>query len=117
MYLCGVTDDFSVVVVVVVAAVVVVVVVDGDDDAVVSGCLVAGFVAAVSKVGLVIGFLVMDAFVVASVGFLVGKRVVSLLVDAVSGCLVEFGIGCDIVVNNGNTLGIKIHSGGYSVFT
>lgn len=81
---------------------------------VVCGSFVTGFVAAVSMFGLVIGFLVMAGLGVDTVGFLVGNRVVS--VD-VAGFNVELGTVCDKVVASGRTLGIKIHSGGYSVFT
>lgn len=63
--------------------------------------------------------LVNATLVVDSVGFLVGKRVASVNPTTVeiSGFSVELEIGCDVVVNNGNTLGINIHSGGYSVLT
>lgn len=59
------------------------------------------------------GELVVDVDVDA-VGFRVGNRVVS--VDVV-GFIVELGAACLTVVDNGNTLGIKIHSGGNSVFS
>lgn len=54
---------------------------------------------------------------VGSVGFLVGKRVASVKrVGIFSGFDVVLEIVCDAAVNDGSTLGIRIHSGG-SVFT
>lgn len=69
--------------------------------------------------GLMIDSLVNATLVVDSVGFLVGKRVAPAENPTVevSGFNVELEIGGDVVVNNGNTLGINIHSGGYSVLT
>lgn len=70
------------------------------------GFFVDGFVGNASIVlGFVIGFFVI--FVdVCVVGFRVGKRVVSVKI-----------VVWDVVEDNGITLGIKIHSGGCSVFT
>lgn len=80
------------------------------------GCFVTGFIVGISVVGRVNGFFVMGEFVVDvdAVGFRVGNRVVS--VDVV-GFIVELEAVCLTVVDSGNTLGIKIHSGGNSVFS
>lgn len=89
-------------------------VVDRISSSVVCGCFVA-----VCVVGLVVIGSLLDAIlVVGSVGFLVGKRVASVNpVDKLSGFDVVLEIVCDAVVNSGNTLGMRIHSGGYSVLT
>lgn len=99
--ICVVTYDFSV-----------------DAVIVVCGCFVADCVLlTAAKLGLT-DSLITAASVVDSVGFLVGKRVASVNpIDEISGFDVVLGTVCDVLVNSGNTLGIKIHSGGYSVLT
>lgn len=120
----AVVDAFGVVVVTgtfsVVVVVVVVVVVDATVVVVVCGFFVGGFVVAVSA-GLgfaVMGFLVIGALLDDTIiGFRVGKRVVSVNTDdVIAGLNDELNVVC-AVLGDWVTLGIKIHSGGCSVFT
>lgn len=84
------------------------------------GFFVAGFVAIVSiEPGFVIGFLVTGTLLDEdTIGFRVGKRVVSVnrADDATTGLTNELCVVYN-VLGDCVTLGIKIHSGGCSVFT
>lgn len=117
-----VVDNFGVVIVTGNFSVVVVDdVVDATVVVVVCGFFVDGFVVAVS-VGLgfaVMGFLVIGALLDDTIiGFRVGKRVVSVNTadDVIVGLNDELNVVC-AVLGDWVTLGIRIHSGGCSVFT